>query len=238
MELPGPLLKAKFIRREGRFKGVVQIDGEQRSVHVHDPGRLTELLKPGVEVLVRPHPRPGLKTELYLTAVLNNCTVFVDSALHSKIVEEALNQGAIKELKEYSVLRKEYRINEGRVDFLLKGPRSEALLEVKGCTLVKDGVALFPDAPTIRGVKHVKGLAKALSEGYEAFVLFLIAHCKAKEFRPNFEVDPAFSHALLTAAREGVEVLAYKVDVRGREVRLQRPIPVKLEPPPLPPRPP
>ena len=150
-------------------------------------------------------------------------------------MEETLNQGAIEELKEYSVFKKEYRTNEGRVDFLLKGPCGEALLEVKGCTLVKDGVALFPDAPTIRGVKHVKELAKALSEGYQAFMLFLIAHCKAKEFRPNFEIDPAFSRALLTAAREGLKILAYKVDVRGREVRLQRPVPVKLEPPPRPP---
>lgn len=233
MKVPGPLSEARFLRRDGRFKGAVEHEGRVKAVHIHDPGRLAELLKPGVKVLVRPHGREGLKTELYLVAVLDGgCWVLVDSALHARLAEEALRLGAVEELKGYRVVRREVRVVGGRIDLMLEGPSGKpALLEVKGCTLVRGGVALFPDAPTARGVRHLRVLARALREGYESFLMFLVTHCGAEELRPNFEVDAGFSQALREAVEEGVKAMAYKAALRGDVVEVTSPLPVRLEPP-------
>ncbi|MCX8204749.1 MAG: DNA/RNA nuclease SfsA [Candidatus Nezhaarchaeota archaeon] len=232
MELPGPLIKARFLRREGRFKGYAEVGGEVVSVHIHDPGRLPELLRPGVGVWVRAHSRSGLRTKFYLTLVdEGGCRVLVDSSLHVKIVEEGLELGRVVELRGYRVVKKEAVFSGKRIDFLVQSPGERpGLLEVKGCTLVREGVALFPDSPTARGLQHVKALVRALREGLEAYVLFLVPHCRALEFRPNFKVDPEFSRALVEAAEEGVGVVAYKAEAREASVELTTPLPVKLEP--------
>lgn len=233
MELPGPLVRARFLRREGRFKGYAEVDGEVVSVHIHDPGRLEELLRPGAEVWVRPHRREGLRTKFYLTLVEDGgCRVLVDPSLHVKIVEEGLELGRVAELEGYRPVRREAAFGGRRIDLLVQGPGGRlGLLEVKGCTLVRGGVALFPDAPTARGLYHLRALAEALGEGLEAYVLFLVAHCRAREFRPNFEADPRFSWALVEVVKEGVRALAYKAEVRERSVELTRPLPVIVEAP-------
>ncbi|MEM4700326.1 MAG: DNA/RNA nuclease SfsA [Candidatus Nezhaarchaeales archaeon] len=232
MELPGPLIRARFLRREGRFKGYVEVGGEVASVHIHDPGRLAELLKPGAVAWVRPHSKEGLRTRFYLTLVeQGGCRVLVDSSLHSKIVEEGLRLGRVAELEGYRVVRREGAFRGGRVDFVVQGPGGErGLLEVKGCTLVRGGTALFPDAPTARGLRHLRALAEAAGEGLEAYVLFLVPHCRAVEFRPNFEADPRFSRALAEAVERGVVAMAYKAEVREGSVELARPLPVRLGP--------
>ena len=233
MKISQPLMEGRFIRREGRFRAYVEVNGKVKTAHVHDPGRLTELLVRGATVLVRPHIGSSRKTELYMVATLaNNCWVLVDSVLHVKLAEEAIRRGVVRELRGYEVVRKEVKYGDGRLDLLLKSAEGvEALVEVKGCTLSVGEIALFPDAPTLRGKRHLKELAKAVRDGYEGYVLFLVARCEARELRPNYEVDPGFAEALKEAFRAGVKPLAYKVVLKEGEVNVTEPIPVKLEPP-------
>ncbi len=232
VKLPQPLIEGRFYRREGRFKAYAYFNGELESLHVHDPGRLKELLVEGARVLARPHATPRRRTQLYLVAVWSDgCWVLVDSAIHVKLAEEAIKQGRIEELRGVDVVGREPRRGRGRLDLLLERPNGvKVLVEVKGCTLTVDGVALFPDAPTVRGRRHLGELIEAAKEGFECYVLFLVAHCRAREFRPNFEVDEGFARLLLKAAEEGVKPIAYKLRFEGGEVLVDGRLPVILSP--------
>lgn len=213
MKLDYPLIyEALFLRRLNRFKCLISIDDKIYSAHIHDPGRLSELLKPNVKVLIRPHLNIN-KTDYYLFAVYSmDGWVLVDSALHNDIFIWILNSGFIPDLNGFEIVKREYKFMDSRYDFLLKSPlNGKCLLEVKGCTLVVDGIAMFPDAPTIRGRRHVYGLINALRKGYDAIILFLITHPGAKIFKPNWIMDEAFSKSLLEAYEAGVKIYACKV---------------------------
>ncbi len=232
MKLLWKPIKGVFIRRLNRFVGVVEIDGKIHKVHIHDPGRLTELLYFGAEVLVREHQSPNRRTDYYLLAVRHgDLWVLVDSSLHSKIVEEAIKENLIAELEGYAILKREFKLKGSRIDFLLQSPSGfKALMEVKGCTLVKDGLALFPDAPTSRGYKHVLHLIDAVKRGFKSMIMFLIMREDAEFFMPNWDTDPKFSKALLNAHNCGVTILAYvaSLSVPFLEVRVKRPVKVLL----------
>jgi sugar fermentation stimulation protein A len=131
----------------------------------------------------------------------------------NKLVLEALRNGDIEELGEYSIIKPEYGYGHNRFDFFLANKRESCFLEVKSATLVKDSVALFPDAVTERGKRHVNDLVKAKKEGYRACVLFVVQRTDARAFAPSDETDPEFGKALRNAALEGVEIYAYKMEV-------------------------
>lgn len=212
MKLNYPFIyRAVFLKRLNRFKCLINVDDVIYSAHIHDPGRLNELLKPGVEVLVRPHLNIN-KTDYYLFAVHSmDGWVLVDSALHNDIFIWILNSGFIPDLNGFEIVKREYKFMDSRYDFLLKSSMGgKCLLEVKGCTLVVDGVAMFPDAPTIRGRRHVYGLIDALRNGYDAMIVFLITHPGARVFKPNWIVDESFSKSLLEAYETGVKIHACK----------------------------
>ncbi|WP_304327324.1 DNA/RNA nuclease SfsA [Candidatus Culexarchaeum yellowstonense] len=221
-----------FLKRLNRFRCMVEVDGRVYSAHIHDPGRLNELLKFGSEVLVRPHYSSARKTELYLFAVNSGGSwVLVDSALHNKIFQWLLNSELIPNLHGYSISRAEYEYSGSRFDFLLESRfGGKAILEVKGCTLVLNGFALFPDAPTVRGRRHVKCLIKALNDGYESIIFFLVTHPEAEIFKPNWDVDEEFSKALLEAYGLGVKVYACKVvlNVDSMEISWGGMLPIQL----------
>ena len=230
MRLPWKPIKGVFMERLNRFVGLVNISGSVSRVHIHDPGRLSELLIFGAEVLVREHAVAGRKTDYFLFAVKHgDMWILIDSSLHSKIVEEAVRENLIKELEGYSILKREFKFKSSRIDFLLKSPSGvKVLMEVKGCTLVKDGLALFPDAPTSRGRRHVLELIDAVHQGFESIILFLILREDANAFMPNWDVDPEFSKALLNAHNHGVKVLAYTapLNVSNLEIKVTRPVKV------------
>lgn len=231
MKVPQPLIVGRFIHRDGRFKAYVEVDGKIRKAHVHDPGRLKNLLVEGALTIMRLHSSKGRKTKFYITAVWSKgCWVLVDSALHVKLAEEAVRESVIEELKGYEVVKREVEYDGGRLDLLLKSPRGvNALLEVKGCTLTIDNVGLFPDAPTLRGRRHVEKLVKAVKEGYEGYILFLAIGCSVREFRPNYKVDPEFTEVLKEASRTGVKLLAYKVVFEDYEVKVKSSVPIRME---------
>ena len=207
------LIHGKFIDRPNRFVVVFETEpGLTETAHLRDPGRLKELLIPGAKLLLRKaKPNPKRKTKYDVIAVFNqDIWVLINSGFHSDIAADLIESGLIKELSNYSILRREYTYGKSRIDFLLTNQEKfKMLLEVKGCTLVEKGLAKFPDAPTLRGKKHLEELSHSIRDGFKAAALFLIIRNDATEFTPNTAMDPDFSAALGSAMENGVFIIAY-----------------------------
>ena len=143
----------------------------------------------------------------------NGQRVSLDSRLPNKLVLEALRNKDILELPEYTMIKPEFSYEHSRFDFFLANKHESCMLEIKSSTLVKDGVAMFPDAVTERGRRHINELAKATKEGFRACILFLVQRTDTNAFAPSDETDPKFGKALRNAANRGVEVYAYKTEI-------------------------
>jgi sugar fermentation stimulation protein A len=205
------LIIGKFIERPNRFTVLFNINDKTEKAHLRDPGRLKELLIPGITLLLRPVKNTAKrKTKYDVIAVLNeDIWVLINSGFHSDIASELIESGVVDEFKGYKVEKREYNFGKSRLDFLLSNNNVKMILEVKGCTLVENGLAKFPDAPTIRGKRHLEELMLAKSEGLNAAVLFLVMREDAMEFTSNMEMDPDFSKTLIEAYKTDVEVVAY-----------------------------
>ena len=206
------IIRGNFVERPNRFTVTFKQGDKIENAHLRDPGRLQELLTPDADLLLRPALNTAnRKTHFDVIGVLkDNLWVLINSGFHSDIAHDLIDSQIIKEFKGYSVEKREYTYGKSRIDFLLSNKdEKKMLVEVKGCTLVEDGLAKFPDAPTLRGKKHVEELIKAKRDGLNASVLFLITCEDAKSFSPNFNMDPDFSNALEKANHEGVNVIAY-----------------------------
>jgi sugar fermentation stimulation protein A len=207
------VIQGKFVERPNRFIVVFEPNhGKNEIAHLRDPGRLKELLIPNVKLLLRKAiPNPKRKTQYDVIAVFNQgIWVLINSGFHSDIAADLIESGIIKDISNYSIERREYTYGKSRIDFLLTNHENrKMLLEVKGCTLVESGLAKFPDAPTIRGKKHLNELTHSIDDGFESAVLFLIIREDALEFTPNTVMDPDFSAALRIAKKRGVPVFIY-----------------------------
>jgi sugar fermentation stimulation protein A len=206
-------IKAIFRKRPNRFIAEVEIDEKIVIAHVPNTGRCKELLVDGAIVYLLPSNNPKRKTKYSLYFVENNnALVSIYSIQANKIVYEAILNGKIKELNSYSNIKQEKTIGNSRIDIYLTNDKNDCYVEVKGVTLVKDGVAMFPDAPTERGRKHLNELIELSKIGHRAVVFFLIQHPNGNSFRPNWESDPEFAKTLAIAEYEGVEILVYKCE--------------------------
>lgn len=206
----GELVKANFKERLNRFLCTVECNGSTTTVHLHDPGRLTELLIPDIPVLIREEKAPHRKTDYDMVAVKKDgIWVSCDSRIPNKLVKKALEEH-ILQLPEYKTIIPEYTYKESRLDFCLD---NTILIEVKGVTLVRDRVALFPDAPTKRGKRHVETLISALHDGFSSYVLFLVQRPDAYKFLPNAETDPDFANTLQKASKKGVNIRVYTAEI-------------------------
>ena len=215
-----------FQARPNRFIAHVQIGGQTEVVHVKNTGRCRELLVPGCTVYCQRSGNPSRKTKFDLIAVRKGDRLInMDSQAPNKAAGEWLAAGGLGEI---SQLRAEVKEGDSRFDFFFVKDGRRCFLEVKGCTLEEDGVCAFPDAPTERGAKHIRGLTELAKAGHGAFILFVIQMADVKYIRPHDETDPEFGRALREAAANGVRVLAMDcaVDVDSMEVRL--PVLVKL----------
>ena len=231
IRFPDPLVPARFLRRLNRFAALVELNGTRFRVHVCNSGRLRELLTAGRRVWLEPSRTPGRRTAFTLALVqLRSGYVSADAHLPNALVAEALGRGAITGLRGSRILRREPRLGRHRLDFLLEGDGGVCLLEVKSVSLVRDKVALFPDAPTARGKAHLEVLAAARRHGEGAAVLFIIQRRDAHSFTPHYEADPAFAVALGRAARAGVHVLAMRCRVSRYGVALDEPVPIRWPP--------
>ncbi|MEM2917814.1 MAG: DNA/RNA nuclease SfsA [Candidatus Bathyarchaeia archaeon] len=212
LEIEGKIVEGVFRKRLTRFSAQVEIGGKNVECFLPDPGRLSELLFSGVRVVLKDVGAVGNRKTIYdLVGVYHgDRVVSVDARIPNKLVFEALKNGDLPEFLGYTVIKPEHSYGRAKFDFLLNGfGLKPCLLEIKSCTLVRDGVAMFPDAPTERGARHVLELAKALMDDYRAAVLFVIQRDDAYKFTANDEVDPKFGRALREAYKRGVEVYAY-----------------------------
>lgn len=216
-----------FCSRPNRFIAHVQIDGQMQVVHVKNTGRCRELLVPGAEVWCQRSDNPSRKTGYDLIAVNKaGRLINMDSQAPNAAAGEWLAGGGLGPVEQ---LRREQTHGDSRFDFFFEKEGKPCFLEVKGVTLEDGGICAFPDAPTERGGKHLRGLAQAAREGYGAYVLFVIQMEDVAFLHPNEERDPAFAAALREAAQAGVEILALDCRVSPEEMVLQAPVPVALD---------
>lgn len=203
-----------FLERPNRFIAKVEIDGAIETVHVKNTGRCKEILKPGVKVILEDCESPARKTRYDLVSAYKADfgLINMDSQTPNKVVKEWL------ETKDFTYLKPEYTIGKSRIDFYMEKGEQKYLMEVKGCTLEKDGIGFFPDAPTERGVKHLKELTLAAKDGYHCMVAFVIQMEGIHEVRANLETHPAFGDALEEAKRSGVKVLFLECKISPEEI--------------------
>jgi len=221
--------KAIFHRRLNRFVAEVYLDEQIEKVHVKNTGRLKELLLPNAEVLLEESDQPNRKTKFSLIAAKKgNLWVNIDSQAPNTVAYEAISGGEIAEIRNLRQLKKEVKYGDSRFDLYFETEQEKGFVEVKGVTLEKDGVAMFPDAPTARGTKHVWELAKAVSEGYKGIILFIILLEGCRYFTPNSETDPSFTDTLVQASKQGVRILAYETHVDEHQMSIGKQIPVIL----------
>lgn len=207
------ITEAKFIARPNRFIAKVELDGQEVTVHVKNTGRCKELLLPGRTVYLEKASNPERKTPYDLVAVDTPIGIInIDSQAPNTVVKEWLMQ------QDYDKVVPEFKYGDSRIDFYMEKGDEKYLLEVKGCTLIKDGVGYFPDAPTERGVKHLRELAKAMDKGYKAMVAFVIQVDGVTEVRPNVETHLEFGVALQEAINAGVKVLNLPCHVTENEL--------------------
>jgi len=225
----GEIVHGKLHRRVNKFIAEVFIHGKKETAHIKNTGRLIELLQPNMDVRLEVSDNPNRKTKYSLIAVCkNNIWVNIDSQAPNTVVFEAITAGKVKELGMVNMLKREVPFGESRFDLYFEKGDESGFIEVKGVTLEKNGVALFPDAPTLRGTKHMLELAKAVQKGYSGIILFVVQMKGCYSFTPNIEMDKTFTEALLKAAQQGVQILAYDSIVKANELVLGNPLPVVL----------
>lgn len=231
VKIRGKTIRGTFQKRPNRFLALVKVENKILPAFLPNPGRMHELLASGTTVILREVLKQNRKTNYDLIGVfVSGQLVSVDSRVSNRLVLEALRNQNIEELSEYNVIKPEFNYGHTRFDFFLANEFQRCLLEVKSCTLVKDGVALFPDAETKRGRRHVRDLMKAKREGYRACILFIIQRADAHVFSPNDETDPLFGKILRDAVAKGVEVYAYYSEFTDNRITLKGKINVKLDP--------
>ena len=229
MDFPGNLVEGRFKARLNRFLALVEVQGREVGVHVANSGRMHELLVPGIRVLISAQSGSHRKTGFDLAMVdLGDTLVSADARLPNALVAEAFIQGRVPQFQNYSNIRREMTFGESRLDLLLEGPPGLCYVETKSVTLVVDGVGLFPDAPTVRGTKHVHSLAQAVKAGHRAAVVFVVQRIDSQAFAPHDTADPEFGIALRKSVAAGVEAFAYNCSVTETAVTLCQRLPIRL----------
>ena len=215
-----------FISRPNRFIAKVEIGGKVETVHVKNTGRCRELLIEGAKVVLEKSPNPDRKTPFDLISVYKGSRlVNIDSQVPNAVVAESLpSLGIIPGLR---TIRREVTYGNSRFDIYAEGDRN-CFIEVKGVTLEDDGVVLFPDAPTERGVKHVKELEEAAKDGYDTYIMLLVQMSDVKYFIPNYATHREFGEALEHASQNGVHILCYDCEVTEDSISMGKPVEVRF----------
>lgn len=225
------VVKGFFKERPNRFIAKVEIDGNEETVHVKNTGRCKELLLENSVVYLSVSDNPLRKTKYDLVAVekkTENGIILInmDSQAPNDMVAEWLKKGTL--FSKNAIIKREVTFCKSRFDFYVEDSNNKAFIEVKGVTLENNGVALFPDAPTERGVKHIKELCSCVKKGYSAYIIFVIQLSGANLFKPNDYTHKAFGDALRIAEKSGVSILAYDSIVTNDSVCINKPIMIEL----------
>ncbi len=226
------VVKGKFIERPNRFIAKVDINGQTETVHVKNTGRCKELLIPECTVYLSESGNTARKTKYDLIAVeklrKNSSPLLInmDSQAPNHAVEEWLKKGNL--FSTHANIKREVRYENSRFDFFISDGERKAFLEVKGVTLEENDIALFPDAPTERGIKHINELIKCIADGYEAYVLFVIQMKEIIGFSPNYKAHAEFGKVLREAQKSGVNIIAVDCKITSGSIGIDEYVPVKL----------
>lgn len=232
MRYPQPLVRGRLIRREKRFIVHVRLDdGREVVAHTNNTGTMLGCNTPGSPVWLSPADDPKRKLKwTYELIEADGVLVGINTAVPNALAAEAIADGTLAELQGYGSVRREVQYGEGsRIDLLLERGGERCWVEVKNVTLVQDGVALFPDAVTARGRKHLHELQAMVAAGDRAAMLYVVQRADARSFAPAAAIDPAYAVALRSAAAAGVELLAYRAEVSTEGVRLGTRLAVEME---------
>ncbi len=225
MNLPHPLIPGKLIRRYQRFLADVTLStGETVTVHCPNSGSMMGLLQQGADVLLSASTNPKRRCRYTWELVrAGNIWVGINTLNPNRLVYEALTQGGVKELAGYARVRKEVRWGDHtRFDLLLEDGEKKCYVEVKNVTLAENQVALFPDAVTKRGARHLEELMQVVRDGHRGVMFFLVHREDCRTFRPAAEIDPVYAETLKAAATAGVEILVYRARIVPPTVTLER----------------
>ena len=221
------VVPATFISRPNRFIAEVSVDGEVCVCHVKNTGRCKELLIPGTTVYLEESDNPNRSTKYDLVVVeKGKMLINVDSQVPNKVIYEWIRSGAF--FKNVSIFKPETVYGDSRFDLYLEADGEKIFAEIKGVTLEENGVAMFPDAPTERGVKHIYELIHATRNGYKAYLFFVIQMEECEYFTPNVKTHRQFATALREATDAGVNILALNCKVTPQSLEIDKFVPVKL----------
>lgn len=231
--IPGPLVPATFEHRPNRFivRARTELDHETVEAHLPDPGRLLDLLVPGARIWLRDETGEGRRTRFtaVLAAAPSGSLVSLDTTLPNRLMAEALRSGRLEELAGFDLDAAEVPWGRSRLDFALKDVAgNRVLVEVKSVTWAQDGVGRFPDAPTERGVRHLRHLIEIADRpGHGAALILVAQRSDISAIEPAADVDPAFAEALADAARGGVRIIGRRCQLTLEELVLGIPVPVR-----------
>ncbi len=219
--------RAKFLSRPNRFIAHIDVEGRTEICHVKNTGRCRELLIPGADIVIQEVKHPKRKTNYDLIAVYKGHKLInIDSQVPNKVFHEWLSKSEL--FQDIGFIKPEFRYGSSRLDFYMESGLRKVLVEVKGVTLEEKGVALFPDAPTDRGIKHLNHLCQALEQGYEAYLFFIIQMKDVRYFAPNHKTHPAFGQALIKAQEQGVKILALDCQVEADSIQARKWVEVRM----------
>lgn len=231
MKFKQVLQPATLVRRYKRFLADVAFpDGETLTVHCPNSGSMLGCIDPGSQVLVSRSDNPSRKYPHTLEMIrVNGGWVGINTSLTNRIVREGFEKGVITEVGPVDAIKAEVKVSAGsRLDFLLASGSRRIYVEVKNCTLAEAGTAMFPDAVTVRGTKHLHELMRLAAAGNGAMVCFLVQRMDAERFAPARRIDPVYAETLAQALRQGVMVAAYQADVQPERIEIVRRLPVTL----------
>jgi len=219
------IVNGEFVNRPNRFIANVIINGKEKICHVKNTGRCKELLIEGATVYLQKADNPNRKTQYDLIAVQKGDRLI---NMDSQIVNDVAIEFLFELFDDITFIKPECKYGNSRFDIYVETITEKIFVEVKGVTLENDGIVRFPDAPTQRGVKHLKELQKAVLNGYKAYVLFVVQMDNVKWFEPNRITHPEFAYALKDASENGVQILAYQCEVTPQSIVIKNQIPVNI----------
>ncbi|MDI6600964.1 MAG: DNA/RNA nuclease SfsA [Thermoanaerobacteraceae bacterium] len=229
MRIENPVIDASFIKRLNRFEALVDLNGRETLVHVSNSGRLKELLLPGARVLLEIRERPGRKTPYELEMVYKgDRLISIDSQVPNRLILQSLRDKIIPSFAGYTVIEREKTFGNSRFDIKMSNESEICYMEIKGVTLEVNNIAMFPDAPTVRGSKHVKELTEVVKSGMRAVLMFVIQMDGINCFTPNDMMDPEFGSNVRKAVKSGVEVNAYTCSISRNDIALKAKVDIKL----------
>ena len=232
MKINYNFLEAVFVDRPNRFLTRAELNGEIIESHLPDPGRLKELLLPGVKILLKEENGVNRKTRYSTQAVYSNgILISLNTLLPNKFVEFLLNNRKLDFLSEWNIFKRESQFEHSRFDFQLIRGENKMFLEVKSVTLVENGIAKFPDAVTERGRRHVNHLGEMAAKGLNTMVLFVIQRHDAERFQPQWDRDPQFGLALYNAWLKGLKVNVIQMKMSRKKLSFIGSVPTELNPP-------